>query len=501
MLITEFKISPTVLYPASGALPYGENCYGLAAVFLIFKLIVNNDVWAYYFFISTIFALNGYAVKKFTNLFCMRELPSYMAGLAFCCAGFVLGNIDDPNVVFIFFPVMGLKHLFNWLKSGNEKKLYLGFFCFGCQIWFGLYVFTYQFLLIILFLICNRKQIVQRIKLKSLLVSVFLALIMTSPLLIVYIFNHNLEDITSIYAVFRDCSLELKNFFQRLPNNIIYKDAFIKKLDWVEIRKHCFTGIFLPLVALIGSVRIIKTSRSQGIFLILSASIFLSLSFGANNPMLSGYMELPFISYLRVPSRYYLITILILTVLYGIGVEVIGGLVRDEKKSSVIMLALGIAFVLENLPTQLYGHEYASILKPDPSYIEYFGGKKRRSIILDLPSTVLFQQEQQVNTADRIWFFSREAFYMNWQTYHHQIIVGGTNGYIPKRRLEIEEYIRLLPSAAGVKKLRNFGVEFIVYHKDMVLFPNENILDELKVSPYLNLRSENMRDVIFELSK
>src|SRR3546814_7711171 len=52
------------------------------------------------------------------------------------------------------------------------------------------------------------------------------------------------------------------------------------------------------------------------------------------------------------------------------------------------MLALGIAFVLENLPTQLYGHEYASILKPDPSYIEYFGGKKRRSIILDLPSTV-----------------------------------------------------------------------------------------------------------------
>ena len=147
----------------------------------------------------------------------------------------------------------------------------------------------------------------------------------------------------------------------------------------------------------------------------------------------------------------------------------------------------------------LFGYEYASILEPSFEFSTFFKDNPKRKVILDIPSTLLFKSTQSVNSGDRLWFFSREAFYMNWQTYHKQIIVGGANGYIPRWRLEVETAVDELPSPRAIDYLKKLGVEYIVFHKNMILFPDEDILPELKRSGRLRLATEGKSEVIFEI--
>ena len=144
---------PTVLYPSSGVLAYGENCYGLAALFVVFELLTQSEIVGYYLFISTIFALNGFAVTRLALSFVGDLRAAVLAGLAFTFSGFVLGNVDDPNVVFVFFPVKAFVYLIRGLRQKDPRALCIGCLFSGLQIWFGFYLFVYQSFLLVLLLL------------------------------------------------------------------------------------------------------------------------------------------------------------------------------------------------------------------------------------------------------------------------------------------------------------------------------------------------------------
>lgn len=496
----------TAMFPARDIMAYGENCYGLAAIFIVFKLLTASDLVAYYLFISTIFTLNAFGVMKLASPFVRDSRFAALAGIAFSLAGFTLGNIDDPNVVFVFFPALGLSFLLRGLERRESKSLAYGLLLSGLQIWFGMYFFIYQFMLIALLAAFHVKELREILGREAPGAGTFAMLTASYagpalPLVVLYLYNQRTAEIVSPYEVFENCSLSIASFFHRLPDNLIYPESG-RFLDWVEIRKNCFPGILLPFFAGFG----VYTSRLRDKrlrFLGVAFAASLVLAFGSNVPGLAQMREVPYLSYLRVPSRFYLVSLLAASIFFAIGAEGLRSRLKIETKRmvTIFVLVIGTAFIVENVPFPLFGYEYASLLEPSPSYAGFlreYGAQKKR-IVLDLPSTVRFLPSQSVDTANRLWFFTREIIYMNWQTYHRQLIAGGANGYVSRKRMEVEDWTRRLPDPGALAELENLGVSLLVFHKNLVLFPDEDILTSLKESKHLKLVSETDREAIFEI--
>jgi hypothetical protein len=90
---------------------------------------------------------------------------------------------------------------------------------------------------------------------------------------------------------------------------------------------------------------------------------------------------------------------------------------------------------------------------------------------------------------------------MNWQTHHHQIIIDGVNSYVPKIRAELDKYFQQAPTEKSLEKLRAMGTKYIVFHKGLVLLPEEAILSPLKSSRNLTLTFEDAAIAIFEIKQ
>ena len=73
------------------------------------------------------------------------------------------------------------------------------------------------------------------------------------------------------------------------------------------------------------------------------------------------------------------------------------------------------------------------------------------------------------------------------------------NSYIPRTRAEVDPLLQQVPAAPALEKLRALGVRFIVFHKDLILTPEENVLPRMKASPELRLSAEDPRLAIFEI--
>ncbi|MES2963860.1 MAG: hypothetical protein V4760_08210 [Bdellovibrionota bacterium] len=490
----------TAMYPARDVMAYGENCYGLAAIFIVFKVLTSSDLVSYYLFITTIFTLNAFAIMKLASHFVRDSGMAALAGLAFSLAGFTLGNIDDPNVVFVFFPALGLLFLLRGIERTDAKSVRTGLLLSGLQIWFGMYFFIYQFLMIAMLVPFHIEELRKLMNRKR--TAGFAAAYVgpALPLIALYLYNQKTGEVVSPYEVFADCSMTLANFFRHLPGNLIYPDAG-RFLDWVEIRKNAFPGVLLPVLAGIGLVATgLKEKRTR--FVAFVMIVFLVLSFGSNIPGLARMRDVPYLSYLRVPSRFYLVTLLMASIFFAIGAEKIATYLKLQKSNvrhAVFAVVVAGLFALENVPFPLFGYEYASLLAPSPSYAGFFREGEEKKIVLDLPSTVRFLPSQSVDSSHRLWFFTREIVYMNWQTYHRQLIVGGANGYVSKARMDVEAAVRRLPESSALAELEKIGVELLVFHKHMVLFPEEDILTTLKEAKGLKMVLENDREAIFEI--
>ena len=167
VLLFKGKSLATALFPALNVHAYGDYCTGLAAIFLFFKFLTQNDIWAYYFFITTIFTLNAFALFRFSLFFVTKPIFAVISALIFTLSNFSLTNIDDPNIIFFFFPLMGLFYFYKGIESGENKNFYRAFFLWGAQIYFGFYVFLLQFILVPILIIPKIKEKKSPLVLKS----------------------------------------------------------------------------------------------------------------------------------------------------------------------------------------------------------------------------------------------------------------------------------------------------------------------------------------------
>jgi len=130
---------------------------------------------------------------------------------------------------------------------------------------------------------------------------------------------------------------------------------------------------------------------------------------------------------------------------------------------------------VENVPVPLKSFAGRQFATPAPVVREFFDGQ-RGKVLLNLPSRpggALFRDSQD------LFEWNRELIYMNRQTYHRQNIVNGVHGYFPRTRLELQRLVDALPAPEAFAGLREFGVDYIVYHRNLELPWEAGLYDRL----------------------
>jgi hypothetical protein len=496
----------TAFFPVTDVMAYGENCYGLVVLFEVFKQLTGGDVWGYYFFISALFTFNALAAFKLIGLLVGDELVAWCGGLAFSCLGFIFGSIDDPNVILLALPILSLYFLERALRSGDKRLFLWGLALSGVQIWFGFYVFLFQALVLVLFLAAHFRALSRMLGTKDLLNGASAYLLPAAPLLLLYFYNHFFADVFSPYSAeltTRHASLEWHNFRNVLPGNLLYSDAknTLGSLDvggWHTLRKNAFLGFAFPACALLG----LWVAGRRLRFAIALFLVFFALSFGVHFPPVAAALKLPLAFYFRVPLRFLLVALIPAAVFFSFGLKEIRDRARKHGKrlAELVPAAITLLVLLENVPVRLTGFRLGELLVPPEAYTRFFSGFARPQVVLDVPSTCFYPRDGRANESALFWFYSRDILYMNWQSYHHQPILGGVNSYVPRSRAELDREIQAIPAPDALKKVREAGGSYIVFHKKMVIHEGEDVLEKMKHAPGLSLKLENDDIAIFEVS-
>ena len=252
--------------------------------------------------------------------------------------------------------------------------------------------------------------------------------------------------------------------------------------DWGRWGSRILFSVGLYLLAGVG----LLAGRRFRWELIVIYVVALLVSFGplvtigdavVGNVTFPAYKWLDVARVLRVPARAFSFSVLALVLAAAVGLERIGAwrpLLPMGRRLAVFGL-ITLAVLLENVPVPLKSFAGKQLATPEPVVLEFFDGK-RDNVLLDLPSRpggALFRDSQD------LFEWNRELIYMNRQTYHRQNILNGVHGYFPRTRLEVQRLVDALPAREGFAGLREFGVDYIVYHRNLELKWEKGLYDRL----------------------
>jgi hypothetical protein len=504
----------TSMFPTDNVLQWGESATGCLMLLNFYKLFGCSDITSWYFYIVTIFALNGSAVFLLSYYYNKNFLAAIIAGFFFTCSNFVFVNIDDAHILFYFLPILSVYFLLNYKDSQKTIFMYFATILISIQIYVALYVFAFGSLIcaIILIYSFNNFKNIDRRKILLLVKCFIIYLLIIAPFILFYLHTSMRPDFYNHPWIKGSmATLNVAKLFQVMPNNLLYNSSHHEyELMWTywPVRGAAFIGSLFMVTSLFC---VIKYFRQQSIWiLVICAGIICS-------SVVYEYLcnIFPLLLVLRAPYRAYVIVILAFSVIASIGIGDFLKKFSFKKQLIITVVILSIHFT-ENIPnpfplvnidnarTELLAYKNITVgdgfsssnLIPNDTLLSAINKIDKNSVILCLPSSRIFGEGPA-----RWLSYSREMLYMNHQTYFKRNIFNGVNGYFPKSRLLIQKNIDELPKDDALGQLINSGMTHLLFYKNMVLIKEENILDSLRQTKMLYLISETSDFALFGVAK
>lgn len=465
--------SGTYFYGSAWNHGFGESSVLGLSVYAFFRALGFNDVNAYYFFISLLFASTGFAVFLLATLYTESLVAALFAGFAFTCSNFMFANIDDHIVLWYFFPALSVFFLKRFFGTGANRYLYLSAAAAALQTYVSSYVFVFQTAMLAIVALCEVKKLRPS---RHLVGAAGIFLLLSAPFFAGYLFVLRQGQVVDTWQSMRNVipawSLKPADLTYVLPGNLLYDHPMFGKYYARDVRLHAFLGCLLYSLALAGAF--LRTKGKKELLLIALAGFILAVGpvlrlggFAVPFPMGLVYGLHPIFSFLRVPVRGFFISSMALSILAATALGWALSFLRSKTglRAGYAALAAVPFFTLhflENVPFPLKSFDYGKHYRIPGPYLDLFKDKKD-SVILDLPNCGIYSIE---GSERPVYGYNREAVYMIWQTHHRQNIVNGVYGYFPAKRLELQAEIEKLP-APGL--FREHRIDYIVYHKDKEL--------------------------------
>ena len=464
-------------YPCQNTWPLFGLDFFSGLIFLAFKLLGLTDLWAYHFYITTIYALNSFGVYKICRCYSSYKVGCLLSGLFFSISNFMLGNIDNPNIVLAFAGFFAIYSLISALKESSGKRFVFSICFLSMQLLLAPITFVMIFFIWAAYLVFHYQALIHILtKNKGILFSFLILGVALMPYTYYYIILKiptatNADKFNGQYMSV--LSMNLNDFFRALPNSLFSHSIQTK---WISNVKSGYTGIALICIALFGAWRE-KNSR-YAIFIFLSGLI-LSMGpyFSINDepimrsPISILYWLFPFGNYFRIPSRFFLLALLGLVILFSIGLKNL----KQKKPTSykAFFFIILILYFGENYPFALQKYNSIKILSGSNSTQEFIRGSKFKNV-LNLPSGLFVGNDE------------REYIYMYYQTINRKNTINGSLAYFPLIRLQNDSLCKQIGQADNLDKLIAMNsIDLIVFHSDLATNSDKEILSTLKISKNL----------------
>ena len=163
---------------------------------------------------------------------------------------------------------------------------------------------------------------------------------------------------------------------------------------------------------------------------------------------------LPGLNFVRVPSRFILLTVLAVAVLAGIGFErVSAGLTRKHR--FLLATAVGAILVVEFAAMPLGTKPYHVDI---PDVDQWLAGQPKPFAVAEVP----LPDSDNVVVRER-----RTTLYMLHSMAHWQKTVHGYSGILPPHYQELYWQLTKFPDESSLRSLTDLGVAYVVVHSDL----------------------------------
>lgn len=504
----------TALFPEKAVFLFGNYSWGAAPFFLVFKWVGLNDIWAYYGFISLVFATNAWAAMRLSAHFIGKNRYAFFSGFTFAASNFAFGNLDNPDTLIFAPALISILFAFEYLNSPKPAKLVWVAILSGFQVYFSPYIYLLHVMFLASLFVWRLASMLQQgLKPVHLFGCILLHLILLFPFLMVYVFGDEMggawNPATSLDAVHM-AGFHGRDLFRFLDGNWIYPplEDLGTPNSWLYKTRSAGFGILLLLLSLTGFY---YWNQKIAILVILIGYMILAIgpilsvgSFNLPALMYPFYAYLDLHQFFRITIRAFFGVSFLLSFLAAYGLK------RSTGISSHAKLLLGISFLLfglENIPFGFSKYGSEQYLKSDLFQLPKINGKET-NVLLNLPSRFYsgahpdFPSNCQ-NAEDWDFEVTREYLYMWGQTRHWQHTINGFTGFIPETRIQNQLLINQLNQAGKLKALiGNNKLDLIIYHKWLEnSCDSPDVLKTLKESPLLEKVEESESRAVFLVGK
>lgn len=485
---------PEVFYEA-----FTELYWGHVLIFLPFKIMGLDDIWAYYIFISIIYTLNGLSVFYFFKYFKFSDYTSLLGGFLFSASAFAISQIEFLNGIPYFLFFLSLMIFFKYLDHKKLKYLYLSSILIGIQFYFSIYI-TIYFVAICasIFIYHYLKNKATLIPFKLLFLSVIIGLFIIAPyiyIMIKYGFVNKGYSVIDFSNV-NQFSLHWTDLIRPLSSHTFYRDVFPDILNnSFRIVSHGFLGFAFILLTILGIKDISKENKPLFFILLIIGIVFSAGPYLYDGdikipaPLYLFYKDLGFGGAMRIASRAYSL------IIFAAIISILSLFDKIDAKGirNIGITIFLILFFLENIPQKFAQNHYAKHLIVPISMNEYLAQKNNKYVILTLPSSLFSGMKFR---DDGMSEHSREELYLYWQTKHKKNTVNGIGSYMSYNRKHVDDMIHKNQWEDLQDK---YQVSSIIFLKKYIIDKSEgNQLKTLKMDSNLKLILEDKQTAIFE---
>lgn len=488
------------LYPAGSPYAYLEPSYAAAPFFWVFKWFGLNDLWAYSGFISLVFATNATGAFLLGRQYLKSTIGALFVALAFAASNYALGNLEHQNTLVYFPALLSIFYFRKFLMDDDSSALKWTMFWGGLQIYFGTYTFIFQSLVLFMLGLVHYRRVLFGAGWVTIAKWLPLYLLLAAPYIHTYLMNPELETFfnpsRADFSAVKAMSLDVNDLYRVLPNNLLYQVQTDLPQIFVYNLRAASLGVLVYVLAFIGMLTY-KQYRAE--LLVLGVVSFIialgpSITWGGveyTMPMGWLYAASDTGAFLRHPVRMFFIVSLALSVFAGAGVVWLSRVSRLPMV--LVFLVVSVVFVLENVPFPLetYGSSTFTTVEEDV-YPSIEKGNEPQ-VLLELPSSLDFDSYDLGKPINQ---FTREYIYMYWQSKHWQHILNGGVAFFPPERIRNAEWI-------AQQKLDELidsnSIDYIIYHPQMLLKGETDILPMLKASDRLQLTDSTDRYMLYQV--
>jgi hypothetical protein len=526
--------SGTSFFPVQNAVGLSDTGLIHFLIYLPFRIIFKNELWAYYFYLVSIFSLNFFVFNKFLKQVFKLEKSSVYGALVFSCSNFVFGNIGDPPVIFYPFFLLTFIYLDKYFHTKNYKHLIYASLLCGLQVFSFSYVYFFLNICVFLYFLLFRYKVKDAAFFFT--INLLIGLLFFYP----YINKFKNGEMVGLYNNKANATIhsfmELKDFFKKVPGNIYGREGDLnnlyqlqiyakilesknelhylypvvsstqlgelvppvnenilnEKVIYHQLRKSGFVGFSVLLLSILGLLMFSRNKYKNfvnGLFLV---GLFLCIGpyfqIGDDlwrTPLYFAYEHIPGFSFFRVPSRAFMLCL--------ISVSVYSSVALSKIKYKGVFYLFIIVALLENIPFPMKKWKYFS---PPQNKISKFLNTQDNKVLLYLPSDLgvyIFNDDKDV------FAFQREYIYMNWKNYHSHSILNGMAAYLPPSRIEIQKILKNKNPFLSLKAIYN--LDFVYFKESFFDKDFDNItLQDLIQNKNLSLKVQDDDSYLFKIN-